>query len=154
MGILRDNQLIFYVDKKYDDVYEVLSNLSKDNKFEIKNLFILCASIGFRNSYKMKVEKKGKETRSSYLTPMEEAFLLNLAFTDKNISSDLDELNKYENRGSVKTVIEDYANGGMSLILENAFNDNWDGSSLNENYDHYYYDLNKYILSEIKNIPF
>lgn len=154
MGILRDNQLIFYADEKYTNVYDTFNKLKQDKKFETKNLFILSATIGFRNSLKIEVEKKGKETRSNYLTPMEESLLLNLVFTDPSLSNELDTLIKDDNKKLIKTTIDEYANGGMKLILDEALFENWDGYELNEKYEHYYYDLNKFILSQIKKVPF
>lgn len=154
MGILRDNQLLFYADEKYSSVYETFAKLKQEKKFETKHLFILAASIGFKNASRVQLEKRGKETRSTYLTPMEENLLLNLAFTDPELSNELESLIDDDNKGKIKTIIEEYSNGGMKLIVEESLYENWDGYELNQKYEDYYYDLNKFILSQLKMVPF
>ncbi|RTX73048.1 hypothetical protein EKQ61_11395, partial [Staphylococcus gallinarum] len=78
MGILKDNQMIFIADSKYNDVFDTFTKKEIGNKIEIKQLFILAATVGFKNSKRVKIGNKGKETRTSYLSYKEEALLLNM----------------------------------------------------------------------------
>lgn len=154
MGILKDNQMIFIADSKYNDVYDTFTKKESENKIEIKHLYILAATVGFKNSRRVKIESKGKETRTSYLSYKEEALLLNMVFADSEINNNIDEIVNLNNKMKIKGIIDEYANGGMQLIFENALSHRWNGDYLNNEDGNLVFDLSKYILSEVQNIPF
>ncbi|MEB7421532.1 hypothetical protein NGB78_05525 [Staphylococcus arlettae] len=154
MGILKDNQMIFIADSKYNDVYDTFTKKESENKIEIKHLYILAATVGFKNSRRVKIESKGKETRTSYLSYKEEALLLNMVFADSEINNNIDEIVNLNNKMKIKGIIDEYANGGMQLIVENALSHRWNGDYLNNEDGNLVFDLSKYILSEVQNIPF
>ncbi|PTI73365.1 hypothetical protein BU064_13830, partial [Staphylococcus succinus] len=92
MGILKDNQMIFFTDSKFNNVFDIFTKKEVGSKIEIKQLYILAASVGFKNSKRVKIENKGKETRTSYLSYKEEALLLNMVFADNEINNNIDEI--------------------------------------------------------------
>jgi hypothetical protein len=153
MGILKDNQMIFIADSKYDSVFETLTKKDTDLRVEIKHIYILAATIGFKNSKRIKVESRGKETRTNYLSYKEESLLLNMVLADNEINN-IDEIVDDNNKIKVKNIIDEYANGGMSLIVEKGLFTRWDGENLENHDEHIIYDLSKYIISEIREIPF
>ncbi|WP_162542991.1 hypothetical protein, partial [Klebsiella pneumoniae] len=74
-------------DSKYNDVFDTFTKKEIGNKIEIKQLFILAATVGFKNSKRVKIGNKGKETRTSYLSYKEEALLLNMVLADSEINN-------------------------------------------------------------------
>lgn len=154
MGILKDNQMIFFTDSKFNNVFDIFTKKEVGNKIEIKQLYILAATVGFKNSKRVKIENKGKETRTSYLSYKEEALLLNMAFADDEINNNIDEIVNLNNKLKIKNIIDEYANGGLELIIEKGLPHRWNGEYLNNEDGNLTFDLSKYILSEIQNIPF
>ena len=154
MGILKDNQMIFYTDSKYNDVFDTFIKKEAKNKIEIKQLYILVATLGFKNSKRVQVSSKGKETRTSYLSYKEEALLLNMVFADSEINNNIDKIVNLNNKIKIKNIIDEYANGGLELIVERGLPHRWNGEFLDNEDGNLTFDLSKYILSEIQNIPF
>ena len=154
MGILKDNQMIFFTDSKFNNVFDLFTKKEVGNKIEIKQLYILAATVGFKNSKRVKIENKGKETRTSYLSYKEEALLLNMVFADDEINNNIDEIVNLNNKLKIKNIIDEYANGGLELIIEKGLPHRWNGEYLNNEDGNLTFDLSKYILSEIQNIPF
>lgn len=154
MGILKDNQMIFFTDSKFNNVFDIFTKKEVGNKIEIKQLYILAATVGFKNSKRVKIENKGKETRTSYLSYKEEALLLNMVFSDDEINNNIDEIVNLNNKLKIKNIIDEYANGGLELIIEKGLPHRWNGEYLNNEDGNLTFDLSKYILSEIQNIPF
>lgn len=154
MGILKDNQMIFYTDSKYNDVFDTFNKKEAKNKIEIKQLYILAAALGFKNSKRVQVSSKGKETRTSYLSYKEEALLLNMVFADSEINNNIDKIVNLNNKIKIKNIIDEYANGGLELMVERGLSHRWNGEFLDNEDGNLTFDLSKYILSEIQNIPF
>ncbi|OEL00937.1 hypothetical protein AST12_10285 [Staphylococcus succinus] len=154
MGILKDNQMIFFTDSKFNNVFDIFTKKEVGSKIEIKQLYILAASVGFKNSKRVKIENKGKETRTSYLSYKEEALLLNMVFADNEINNNIDEIVNLNNKLKIKNIIDEYANGGLELITEKGLSHRWNGEYLSNEDGNLTFDLSKYILSEIQNIPF
>ena len=146
MGILTDS--------KYNDVFDKKKKKEDKNKIEIKQLYILAAAVGFKNSKRLQIKSKGKETRTSYLTYKEEALLLNMVLADNEIGNNIDEIVNSNNKMKIKNIIDEYANGGLELIVENGLPHRWNGEFLNNDDGNLTFDLSKYILSEVQNIPF
>lgn len=46
--------------------------------------------------------------------------------------------------------LEEYAEGGMEILCEEVFNGQWNGRTLNNEYDEYEIDISKYIYDNIK----
>lgn len=148
--------MIFSVDEKYTNIYDYFTNNNNVKKIDTRTLFLLAASIGFKHSRKSSLEKKGKETRASFLKVDEENLIFNMAYSDEIFSNDLEKLaqNDKDNLPKIKKIYEEYANGGMEVLIEEVFKDNWNGYELNNDYSKYYYDLARFILIETKAAPF
>lgn len=154
MRIISEQPIIFNVDEKYDTVYQYFNRKqeNKDYVFENGQLFLVCVALGYRNSIKIPLNKKGITlTRGNVYKRDEENLLLNIVYSE---FKDLKKISDYENRSEIKKILEEYANGGMNLLIEKVLIDYWDGEKLDNTIDDYHFLISKYILSEVNNIPF
>ncbi|MEL0537412.1 hypothetical protein [Staphylococcus debuckii] len=154
MGKLRDSSILFYADEKYNSIFDVFTKGETKLTIDLKELFVLAATIGFKNTKRIKQGAKGKEIRAAYLTHSEEELFLSMLLNDREIKNDIEVLESMLSSLDGKKIIEEYINGGLELIATKAFSDNWDGYNINSNYQHYHYDLARFILSEVKKVPF
>lgn len=154
MGKFREKSTLIFADAKYDSLFEQITKSQYTSSADYKDFFVLAATIGFKNTLRIKRENKGREIRASYLTPSEEELFLSILFNDKEINGNIEKLDEFSENNEGKRIIEEYVNGGLELIATKAFEDNWDGYKLNDNYRHYHYDLARFILSEVKSVPF
>lgn len=158
MGKLRDSPVIFHVDENYTGIYDYFTKRQSNvSGIEIKYLFLLTVTIGFKNSRKKEMNSRGStQIRSSYLKPDQESLVYNIAFSDSIFDNDIEKLASSEKSSlaEIKKMYEEYANGGMEILIEKVFRGRWDGEELDPNYEHYYFDLFKFIASEIKEVPF
>lgn len=158
MGKLKEAQIIFHVDESYTGIYDYFTK-RQDNApgIEIKYLFLLTVTIGFNNSKRKEMNSRGStQMRSSYLSPDQESLVYNIAFSDGNFNNDIEKLASGEksNLADIKKMYEEYANGGMEILIEKVFKGRWNGEELDPEYEHYHYDLFKFVSSEIKEVPF
>ncbi|MCD8916248.1 hypothetical protein K2V61_11920 [Staphylococcus simulans] len=153
MGKLKDSSIHFFADEKYSSIFE---QFTKRESVQVhnKNIFVLAAVVGFKNSSKIENENRGKEILASFLTPSEEELFMNIVFQDEKVDNDLEKLGEIIDSKEGKEIIEEYVNGGLELMVIEAFFDNWDGHELNPDYEHYYFDLIKFISTQVKNVPF
>lgn len=154
MSFLKESSIIFVSDEKYDDMYKSLSSMEDSYKIDYKYLFLLSAAIGFRNSIRVPVGNKGREIRASYYTQNEESLLINMLMADPDIDHDIEWLMDPENLGEIRKIINEYANAGMEIICNNGLDDYWDGEELVKNDSTIIFELSKFVLSEISNVPF
>lgn len=158
MGKLKESQIIFHVDDSYTGIYDYFTKRNDNiSGIEIKYLFLLTVTIGFKNSRKKEMNSRGStQMRSSYLNPDQESLVYNIAFSDSVFDNDIEKLASSEksNLAEIKKIYEEYANGGMEILIEKVFKGRWDGEELDPNYEYYHFDLFKYVSSEIKEVPF
>lgn len=136
-----------YRSEKYNNVYETL--ISKKVYTNRAEVFTLAAIVGFRKGNRKKIEKRATEMRSEHISGKELVALLTIIF--KEFDNDL---NKFENYDLVKEkmqIVEEYAEGGMEILCNEAFNGLWNGYVLKEDYDRYQIDLIRYLNTELKN---
>lgn len=158
MGKLKESQLIFHADERYKGIYDYFTKKQDDfSGIEIKSLFLLTVTIGFNNSKKNPFNQRGStQMRSSYLSPDQESLVYNIAFSDNSFNNNIEELSSgdKDNLAKIKNIYEEYANGGMEILIEKVFKDRWNGEYLDPDYEHYHFDLFKFIAAEIREIPF
>lgn len=158
MGLLREKISIFFTEKQYSDIYSYFIRQSRPmENLEIMDLFLLAAVIGFKNSKKRPLkDRKGTQTRGSFLKRDQESLIYNMAFSDKDFTRSVEKLSSDDEEviKEIRTLIEEYANAGMDILVEKVFKDNWVGTELSRDYDKYYFELSKYIIAEIQDVPF
>lgn len=151
MDFLTDNQIIFVTSKKYEDIYIKLRDL-----IEIKyhELFILCASIGFKHNKSEPVRDKGRELRSTYFDQSQKASAYTIILSDPELGMDIEKFSDEAFISTAKKVLEGYAEGGMELLIKQAFPNKFNEDMLDPRYEEYLLDILSYIYSEIQEIPF
>lgn len=156
MRFLSDKAMLFYASEEYNHIYEFLLR-REDNvkKLEVKNVYLLAVAVGVKNSLRIPFSANGKtQFRSEYLSPEDEAFIMNIALISPEFNNDIEKLADSENKGTVKKIIEEFANGGIKLIHENVLNDHWNGHEYNNSYEEYWLDICKYAYEEMIKSPF
>ncbi|MBB6625085.1 hypothetical protein H7E67_16820 [Clostridium gasigenes] len=150
MDFLSEQQLIF-TSKKYEPIYRIL-NKTIDVKYH--DLFMLCASIGFKHNRKPSIVEKGREFRSNYLSREQKATAYSIILNDSELGR---KINKFEEKEFVleaRKSLEQYAEGGMGILVEEVFKSKWTGEILDENYAEYEVDIISYIYDQSKEVPF
>lgn len=151
MGFLQEAEMLIYTSEKYEDIY---FKFNKDFKMTYKNLFLLCASIGSRHGKSTPLNKKGREFRASFFNEKEESLVYSIILNDEKYGKDIEKFNDLEFRKEARGIIEEYAEGGMDILIENVFKNKWNGLKLDDNYTNYEVDIMKYVIANIKEVPF
>lgn len=151
MDFLGDKQIIMYTSKKYEHIYTFFSN-TYDMKYH--SLFLICAAIGAKSGKLSPVAERSREFRSNYFSLDERNLIYTLILNDENKGKDLERFNDSEFHAEARKVIENYAEGGMEILVEEVFREKWDGNRLDEKYKNYQVDLMSYILATLKDVPF
>lgn len=150
MDFLSEQQLIF-TSKKYETIYKTLNSLI-DVKYH--DLFMLCAAIGFRNNNKLPIEEKGREFRSNYLSREQKATAYSIILNDSEFGR---KINRFEDREFIvdaRKRLEQYAEGGMEILVKEVFKSKWTGGILDESYNEYEIDIISYIYEQSLEVPF
>lgn len=151
MDFLTDQQIVFNTSKKYEDVYIKLNDIENIKYHE---LFILCATIGFKNNRKGKLDSKGRELRNSYLDSNQKSSAYSIILNDKEIGNNIDRFEEKEFVSLAKKTLEEYSEGGMELLIQEAFPTKFKDGILDSRYDEYIIDIMSYIYKESIDIPF
>lgn len=150
MDFLAEQQIIF-TSKKYESIYKALNTLI-DVKYH--DLFMLCASIGFKNNKKLPLNDKGREFRSNYLSREQKATAYSIILNDSELGR---KINKFEDREFIvksRKRLEEYAEGGMYILVRDVFKSKWTGELLDESYGEYEVDIISYIYEQSLEVPF
>lgn len=150
MDFLSEQQLI-YTSKKYENIYMTLNKLI-DVKYH--DLFMLVASIGFKNNSKILIEEKGREFRSNYLSREQRSTAYSIILNDKDLGR---KINKFEDKEFIleaRKCLEQYAEGGMEILIKEVFKSKWTGEVLDESYDEYEVDIISYMYQNYFEVPF
>lgn len=151
MGFLQESELLIYSSQKYEEIY---FRISKDLKISYKNIFLLCATLGARNGRLAPVTKRGREFRASYLDESEENLMYTIILNDETKGKDIELFNDPEFRKEARKILEEYAEGGMDILVEEVFKEKWNGIKLDEKYDNYDVDIMKYLIATLNKVPF
>lgn len=151
MSFLQQSQIIFYTSKKYEDIY---MRINQDLNMGYKYIFLLCAALGAKNGRKSPIEKRGREFRASYLNRDEEHLIYSIILNDETVGKNIDAFAEREKQANLKRLVEEYAEGGMDMLVEEVFKEKWNGIKLDESYDNYYVDLLKYTMANLQSVPF
>lgn len=150
MNFLSEQQIMF-TSKRYEPIYKTLNKL-----LEIKyhDLFILCAALGFKNDRKISIDERGREFRSNYLSREQKSTAYSIILNDSKLGKQLD---RFEERDFVKEArktLEEYAEGGMQVLVDEVFGSKWTGKLLDDSYKEYEVDIISYIYSQSIEMPF
>lgn len=151
MDFLGDKQILIYTSKKYEHIYTYFST-----KYDIKyhSLFLICASIGAKLGKSTPLGERSREFRSNYYSLDERNLLYTIILNDEMKGKDLECFKEDEFHAEARKVLENYAEGGMDILVEEVFHEKWDGNMLDEKYNNYQVDLMSYVLATLKEVPF
>ncbi|MDA2771328.1 MULTISPECIES: hypothetical protein [Bacillus cereus group] len=151
MGFLQEAEMLIYSSQKYEEIY---MKINKDLKITYKNIFLLCAALGARNGRTTPVTKRGREFRASYFNESEENLVYTIILNDETNGKNIELFNDPEFRKEARKIIEEYAEGGMDILVEEVFKEKWNGIKLDEKYDNYDVDIMKYLIANLNKVPF
>lgn len=144
MDFLMD-QALLYTSKKYEEIY-IHFNTELDMKYQ--DLFLLCTSIGFKHNRKKRPDERGREFRTNYLTSKQKATAYSIILSDSEIGKNIEAFEESDFRLKARKTLEDYAEGGMEILVEEVFSSRWDGHKLDSSYKEYEVDLLSYIYED------
>lgn len=151
VDFLTEQQIIFNTSKKFEDIYIKLNEIA-DIKYH--ELFILCATIGFKNNRHYKVIEKGRELRSAYLDLNQKASAYSIILNDINIGKNIERFEEKEFVSVAKKILEEYAEGGMEVLIQEAFPTKFNNGFLEISYEEYIIDIMSYVYRESIEVPF
>jgi hypothetical protein len=145
------NQMLIYTSKKFENIYLLLN---QNHDLPYHRLFIMCAALGARNSRSSIIEEKGREFRSNYLSNDERNLAYSIILNDESQGKDLDRFNDKAFYSEARKLLENYAEGGMEILVQGLFKEKWNGIKLDESYKNYPVDILNYIVATLKAVPF
>lgn len=151
MSFLQDPGLLIYASEKYDDIY---MRINKEFKISYKNIFLLCAALGARKGERIPLEKRGREFRGTYLNEEEEQLAYAIILNDRETGQNIEVFDDPEFRAEGRNILQEYAEGGMSILVRDVFKEKWNGITLDPRYNNYGVDMMKYLLAELNQVPF
>lgn len=144
-------QGIVYTSENYEGIY-----ITMNEKYNIKyhELFILAASIGFKNNKRSPLNKNGREFRLSYFTQEQKAVVYTILLLDDGLSIDTEDLLNKEMFRNFTKALEEYAEGGMDILIENALPANINKNTSEKEYNDYIVDIMSYLHKTIDEATF
>ncbi|QTC41505.1 hypothetical protein I7V34_21055 [Bacillus sp. V3] len=150
MDFLMD-QALLYTSKKYEEIY-ILFKEKYDIKYQ--ELFLICASLGFKKNKEAKFSGHGREFRTNYLTTKQKAAAYSIMLSDMEIGRNIEAFEDSEFRLKARKKLEAYAEGGMEILIGEVFGHRWDGNRLDPTYGEYEVDVLSYIYGDSIEVPF
>lgn len=144
-------QILIYTSEKNQDIYQYFRE-----KYDIKyhELFTICASIGYKNNSKVKIEQRGREFRSNYFNMGQRSIMYSIILSDNNIGKNIEKFDDREFRVNSKRMLEEYAEGGLEILIDEVFKSRWDNHMLDRTYQEYDIDVLSYIYMQDQEVPF
>lgn len=153
MDFLREKQALMYTSKNFENIYKLFND-----KFGIQysKLFTLLAVVGAKTNRRIPYNSKGREFRSNYLTRDEAYSLYSILLNDPE-SMFYNDISKFEDEttySKARELLQSYAEGGLTDLIDNVLSEYWDGENLVEDYPNYIKDIAEYILDINNTVPF
>ncbi len=110
-----DSDISFRPDKKYEEFYKT----AYDEGVKYKTLFVLLASLGFRNVEKIDViDHADIEFKASELSEKDKLALYTILLKDKNLNIGIEDLFNKDKFFIYEKTLVGYAAGGLEYIVE------------------------------------
>jgi hypothetical protein len=149
MDFLADQRLV-YTSKENESIYTFLNE-----KYGLKyhEAFLLFAVIGFRSHKRITFKDTGREFRSNYLKISERVSLYTIL-----LKSDLDitfeSFSVKDNHSKLVKILEEYAEGGLHVLISEVFKSKYLNGKLQEGYINYIPDIMNYIYKQVQSSKF
>lgn len=144
-------QALLYTSKRFEEIYFHL-NTKYDMKYQ--ELFLLCATLGFKKDRKKIIGERGRELRTNFFKLKQKATVYSIILNDSELGKNIEAFEEDEFPKKARKRLEEYAEGGMEILVEEVFGSRWDGNQLDKNYSEYEVDLLSYIYGDSKEVPF
>lgn len=146
------SQTIIYTSEKYEGIYMEIAN---NKNIRYHDIFLLACSIGFRNGRRSPITRRGREFRSNYLSSDEQkTTIYTILLEDPYLNIRIEDLTKKEKFGEFKKVLEEYAEGGMDILVEEVFPPNIHINTKGKAYKNYIIDIMSYVYEQSIEVPF
>lgn len=150
MDFLQDQALLF-TSQRYENIY---IHFNEFYGIKYHELFLLCATLGFKNNRLESFNQKGREFRTNYFNTKQKVSIYTMLLCDDELGRNLEGFNDSDFISKARKKIQFYAEGGMSLLVESVFRSCFDGHYLDKTYHNYDIDVLNYINDQSTHIPF
>lgn len=144
-------QHLIYTSKEYEDIYFYFN---ERNMFKYYQLFILFASIGAKYGETETFSERGREFRTNYFDRDQKDLAYSIIINDSKIGKNIGDFSDRDFSNNARRLLENYAQAGASIVIDEVFKSHWDGRKLNRDYNEYELDLLTFVYSKINDIPF
>ena len=144
-------QALLYTSKKYEPIYMHLNSVYE---MKYQDIFLLCASLGYKKNKKVPLTDRGRELRTNYFNSKQKAAVYTIILGDQEIGKNIEAFEDAKFRLNARKTLEQYAEGGMQILVDEVFTFRWDGNKLDESYTEYDLDITTYILTDSEEVPF
>lgn len=144
-------QMLIYTSKEYEDIY-----LKMQEAYGIKYayLFMLCCSLGFKRGRKVAFKETGREFRSNYLDDDQRISAYSILLSDKDLNLSIEDFDDADRHPLYRQTLEQYAQGGMEVLVEEAFPPGVKNYINTKQYDEYLIDILSCAYKEANTVPF
>lgn len=141
-------QYLIFANKKYEDIYDYFRS---EHGIETAEMFLLCASIGFKGERRKSFLKdsKNKQFRSNYLRPIGKTSFYSMLLADDELGLEVEDFSE-ENKDKYSQYIsriEEYAEGGIEILIEEVFKSKFQDETLDRSYKWYMIDVLNFVSS-------
>lgn len=150
MDFLKKQMLIF-TSKEYEDIY---FKMQESYGIKYAHLFMLCCSLGFKRGKKVAFKDTGREFRSNYLDDDQRVTAYCILLNDKDLNITLEDFEDADKHIHFRQTLEQYAQGGMEILLEEAFPPGIKNYINTKSYDEYLVDIMSCVYREANTVPF
>lgn len=147
--LLKDQS--FHTSLKYEPIY---IHFNQKYNLGYKDLFLVCATLGAKEGKRSKIENRnGREFRSTFFSDRERKLAYSIILNDEEYGKDIEKFSSLDFPREARKLLEEYAEGGMDILVEEVFKDKWNGHKLVDD-DNYEIDLLQFVLATHKEVPF
>lgn len=150
MDFLTGQRLIF-TSERYGSIY---GHFIENYGIKLAELFLMAMTIGFYHNRRVERKGEGRQFRSNYFSTQERSSVYTMLLTDPEMGKAIEHFEEKEFQFKARKVMEEYAEGGMKILVEEVFMGNWDGNTLDKTYKEYEVDILSYISQLIDDTPF
>lgn len=146
------SQTSLFTSEKYQNIY---IKISEDTNISYHELFTLVCSIGFKKGRKTAFTKTGREFKCQHISSDEQKTVVyTILLQDENLEIEIEDLMNKDRFSEYKRVLQEYAEGGMDVLVEEALPPNIYIETKAKTYNNYIVDIMSYVYKESQETPF
>lgn len=144
-------QASLYTSKEYEQIYIFFN---EQNKIKFQDLFLFFASVGAKKGKAVPFTGKGREMRTNYFNRDQKDLTYTIILNDEIRGKNIERFTERDFYSEARKLLEEYAQGGLSIIIEEVFKSRWNGFKLDEKYKDYEIDMLSYVYGTMNEVPF